>query len=163
MKKIVFHFVFLFFISSIGYAQIGIGTNTIDPSAELEVISTSKGFLPPRLTNAQLLAISTPAEGLLAYCTDCEIKGLYCFNGIEFLSIRNSFPANTASKNAVAVLVANCNNPADGNPSLADFTALGITNLIPANLNDYEETIANALQQPISLTALQEIIDLVNL
>jgi hypothetical protein len=42
----------------------------------LDVISTTKGFLPPRMTNAQRLAIATPAVGLIVYCTD-SVEGIY--------------------------------------------------------------------------------------
>jgi len=40
-------------------------------SARLEVVSTTKGFLPPRMTTAQRDAIASPATGLTLYCTDC--------------------------------------------------------------------------------------------
>lgn len=39
-------------------------------SAALEVTSTTAGFLPPRMTGTQAEAISSPAEGLLIYCTN---------------------------------------------------------------------------------------------
>jgi hypothetical protein len=42
----------------------------IDNSAMLEVQSTSKGFLLPRMTAAQRLAITNPANGLMVYDTD---------------------------------------------------------------------------------------------
>jgi len=45
-------------------------------SALLEMQSTAKGFLPPRMTNAQRIAIATPAVGLCVYCTDV-VEGLY--------------------------------------------------------------------------------------
>jgi hypothetical protein len=45
-------------------------------SAKLFVNSTTKGFLPPRMTNAQRTAISSPAVGLIVYCTDAT-EGLY--------------------------------------------------------------------------------------
>ena len=48
----------------------------INASAILEANSTTKGFLPPRMTNAQRLAIATPAVGLIVYCTDV-VEGLY--------------------------------------------------------------------------------------
>ena len=45
-------------------------TNTVNASAILQADSTTKGFLPPRMTNAQILAIATPAAGLMAYNTN---------------------------------------------------------------------------------------------
>ncbi|MFY7886477.1 MAG: hypothetical protein ACOVOV_16710, partial [Dolichospermum sp.] len=53
----------------------GVST-AITASAVLEVVSTSKGFLPPRMTSAQRLAISSPATGLIVYQTDAT-EGLY--------------------------------------------------------------------------------------
>lgn len=41
-----------------------------DPSAMLDVESTTKGFLPPRLTSAQRIAMLAPASGLLVFDTD---------------------------------------------------------------------------------------------
>jgi hypothetical protein len=50
-------------------AQLGIGTNNPDPSAALDIVSTTQGVLHPRLTTAQRNAISSPAEGLTIYNT----------------------------------------------------------------------------------------------
>ncbi|NQY28434.1 MAG: tail fiber domain-containing protein [Flavobacteriaceae bacterium] len=62
------------------YAQVGIGTTTVDPSAELEIYSTDKGVLAPRMTQVQRITIGTPAEGLLVYQTDNTI-GFWYFDG----------------------------------------------------------------------------------
>jgi lysophospholipase L1-like esterase len=48
-------------------------------SALLDVASTTKGFLPPRMTTTQKNAISSPAEGLCVYDTD--LHKLYVFDG----------------------------------------------------------------------------------
>jgi len=48
-----------------------IGGNTAAPSAALNIISTTKGFLPPRMTTAERNLISLPAAGLIIFCTDC--------------------------------------------------------------------------------------------
>jgi hypothetical protein len=50
--------------------QVGIGTLTPASSAMLDVTSTTKGLLAPRMTSLQRNAISSPAEGLLVYDTD---------------------------------------------------------------------------------------------
>lgn len=48
-------------------------------SAVLELNSSSKGFLGPKLTNSQKKAIASPASGLMIYQTD-SIPGYYIFN-----------------------------------------------------------------------------------
>jgi hypothetical protein len=50
--------------------NVGIGTNTPDPSSKLDVTANNKGVLVPRLTATQRLAIPAPANGLLVYDTD---------------------------------------------------------------------------------------------
>ncbi|QLH46056.1 MAG: hypothetical protein HWD58_10745 [Bacteroidota bacterium] len=56
--------------------NIGIGTTTPDSSALLDISSTNKGVLIPRMTYAQRIAIPQPAEGLCVYQTD-SISGIY--------------------------------------------------------------------------------------
>jgi hypothetical protein len=58
--------------------RIGIGTSSPSASAILQADSTTRGFLPPRMTNAQRTAISSPAVGLIVYCTDM-VEGLYVY------------------------------------------------------------------------------------
>jgi hypothetical protein len=48
---------------------VGIGTSTPSASARLEIAGTDKGFLPPRLSVAQILAIANPVAGLMVYNT----------------------------------------------------------------------------------------------
>jgi hypothetical protein len=52
--------------------SVGIGTTTPNASAKLEVNSTDKGFLLPRMTNAQRLAIATPSSGLMVFVYDTQ-------------------------------------------------------------------------------------------
>ena len=52
-----------------GAVAIGKGTTSAVATAKLEVSSTTKGFLPPRMTTTQKTAITTPAEGLVVYDT----------------------------------------------------------------------------------------------
>lgn len=47
--------------------QTGLGTASPNASAMLDITSTTRGFLPPRMTTAQRDAISTPADGLILY------------------------------------------------------------------------------------------------
>jgi len=93
MKKIkqtkLFLFVFLLLATVSAYAQVGIGTATPAASAQLDVTSTTKGFLPPRMTTAQRDAISGPASGLVIFNTttnSLEIK-----NSSGWISLSTSF------------------------------------------------------------------------
>jgi len=62
--------ILLFLVTFTMQAQVGIGTTTPDGSAKLDVSSTNKGFLPPRMTTLQRDAITSPATGLQIYNTD---------------------------------------------------------------------------------------------
>lgn len=66
-------------------AQLGVGTPTPNPSAQLDVTSTTKGFLPPRMTAAQRDAILSPIAGLIIYCSDCGEPQYY--NGTSWVSM----------------------------------------------------------------------------
>jgi hypothetical protein len=74
MKKLFFVLLMLYCIK--GKAQVGVGTISPNSSAQLDISSTSKGLLIPRLTAAQKSAIASPAEGLIIYQTD-GTKGFY--------------------------------------------------------------------------------------
>jgi len=59
--------------------QVSDGTSsTPNASSVLDLVSTTKGFLPPRMTSAQRTAIASPAVGLMVYQTD-GTEGLYIF------------------------------------------------------------------------------------
>jgi hypothetical protein len=66
MKKILLSVV-LIATSFTMTAQVGIGTTNPNTSAALDIESKTKGFLPPRMTQAEMLAIVNPAIGLLIY------------------------------------------------------------------------------------------------
>ena len=65
----------LFNVSATG--NVGIGTTTPNASALLDVYSTTKGFLPPRVTTTQRDAISSPATGLTVYNTTTNALNVY--------------------------------------------------------------------------------------
>ncbi len=69
-----------------GQQNVGIGTNTPHPTALLELYSTSKGLLIPRMTQAERDAISSPATGLLIYQTD-NTPGFYYWNGTAWIPL----------------------------------------------------------------------------
>jgi hypothetical protein len=61
-------------LSTFGTTQVIINSNSasLETSAQLQIDTTTRGFLPPRMTRAQVLAIVNPAPGLMAYATDVE-------------------------------------------------------------------------------------------
>ncbi len=71
----------------------GIGTTSPSTSALLDISSTSKGFLPPRMTAGQASAISSPAEGLIVYVTNTNStftsKGWWGYNGSAWEKLNN--------------------------------------------------------------------------
>jgi hypothetical protein len=74
-----------------GFAQVGIGTPTPDASAALDVTSSTKGFLPPRVSlNSTAVAapVTSPVEGLIVYNTATTgnvTPGLYVWNGASLI------------------------------------------------------------------------------
>jgi hypothetical protein len=64
---------------------LSIGTNSPSASAILQADSTTRGFLPPRMTNAQKNAISSPAAGLVVYDNTDNYLSLY--NGTNWQNI----------------------------------------------------------------------------
>lgn len=69
-------------------AQVGIGTSTPDASAQLEILSTSKGLLIPRMSFVQRNDINNPANGLLIYQTN-DSPGFYFYSNGQWQKLAN--------------------------------------------------------------------------
>lgn len=71
----------------------GVAVNTTgskaDTSAMLDVTSTTKGLLAPRMTKAQRDAIATPATGLLIYQTD-DTPSFYYYDGMVWVTLKGA-------------------------------------------------------------------------
>ena len=79
----------LFFLSLpfVAAAQgVGVGTTTPAASAALDVTSTSKGLLLPRMTSAQRVAIPNPVTGLFVFQTN-GTPGLYYYIGTTWVNL----------------------------------------------------------------------------
>ena len=81
MKKLLLFSVLL--ITNGLNAQIGIGTNTPSANAVLDVNSTNKGLMLPRLDNTSL--VSSPTAGLMIYDKSTSAPALH--NGMQWNSI----------------------------------------------------------------------------
>jgi len=62
------------------FGQVGINNENPDPSAALDISSSTGGLLVPRMTQTQRDAISPAATGLMIYQTD-GTAGFYYYNG----------------------------------------------------------------------------------
>jgi hypothetical protein len=71
--------------------SVGIGTTSPVASSLLDITSTTKGLLIPRMTTTQMNAIASPATGLQVYNTDLNKNKLY--NGTAWVSLVDSTTA----------------------------------------------------------------------
>ncbi len=108
MTKVILLFIALCASMTLLNAQnVGINADGSAPanSAMLDVKSTSKGFLLPRMTIAQRDAIVNPDEGLIVFCTDCGIHGaLAVYSDSQWRSYQDCITATpTAGTNVTTV------------------------------------------------------------
>jgi hypothetical protein len=76
-------------ISAQGAQKIGENPFALNPSAIFEIESSTKGFLPPRMTRMQLNTIPA-TKGLMVYCTDCSTAAgseLMVSNGVTWTTL----------------------------------------------------------------------------
>jgi len=85
-------FYLLFFVTAFSFGQVGIGTNTPSSSAILQLESTTQAFVPPRMTDAQMLAIPSPLNGSMIYNTTFNAMFVRTSNGWK-----NFFETSNAS------------------------------------------------------------------
>jgi hypothetical protein len=85
MKKNVITLLALFGFTVIN-AQVGIGINTPNPKAMLDISSNRKGLLPPRLTEDSIIAMGQVVQGMVVYNTTRNCIMLNNGNGWHCLS-----------------------------------------------------------------------------
>ncbi len=147
--KLLVVFVFGLLCSSIN-AQVGIGTNSPTASAQLEVNSSSKGFLPPRIALTSIAdntTISSPVAGLLIYNTATAgtspnnvTPGFYYHNGSNWQRIVNS-DKQTVKYTKLINNVSSSTTSVSGNTNVSNWTstynASGGDVLILANFSGF--------------------------
>ena len=76
---------FVFFNTN---AQTILGNSNPMPTAALEMQSTSKGFLVPRMSYSQMQTIVSPATGLQVWCSNCgtNIGEMEYYNGTNWIA-----------------------------------------------------------------------------
>jgi len=110
------------FAFSLNAQSVGINTTGDAPngSAMLDVSSTTKGFLPPRMTTVEIAGIPTPANGLMVYNTN-DGK-LYIYVSTSALWKEVTFGAGTISPPFVCGSTLTINHAASGNVAPVDKT-----------------------------------------
>ena len=111
MKNILISLLLIFTISA--FAQTGIGTTTPNASAQLDVSSTTKGFLPPRVA----LTGSTSASPLAAH-----VAGMVVYNTATVSDVTPGLYVN----NGAAWTLATSSGSSATQYSVGDFAQGGI-------------------------------------
>jgi uncharacterized protein (TIGR02145 family) len=116
MKKILLCAAFIA-ASFTGIAQVGVGTNSPDKSAILELASTTKGFLPPRMSTTERNDINNPVAGLVIYNT--TIPCVQFFNGYLWFDTCSQTLDGPSNSNLTVA------NPTYQGASVIDATGIG--------------------------------------
>lgn len=96
---------------------VGIGTTSPNASSLLEVKSTSKGVLLPRMTQTQRNAIASPATGLLIYQTD-KTPGFYFYNGKGWSAVSTNSVRGLNNNEFIGLNAGNSNTTGYGNVAI---------------------------------------------
>jgi len=123
MKSLPIIILGLFFMEESIKAQVGIGTSTPSSAAKLEINSTTKGVLFPRMTNAQMLAIASPVQGLQVYNTNANC--MYYYNGQQWMSTLNAITVLADAGDVVQLDNLKVRFSSSGNRSLEISTVSG--------------------------------------
>jgi uncharacterized protein (TIGR02145 family) len=100
MKKIFLIAASLLLVALVHAQSVGIGTNNPSVSAQLDVNSSTKGLLPPRMTAFQRDSIVNPVAGLMIWCRGCGITGeMQVYNG----SVWTNMVGGAANKPEVTI------------------------------------------------------------
>jgi hypothetical protein len=136
--KLRLQIVLFFSFTITTFAQVGIGTTAPNASSELDIVSTTRGVLIPRMTQAQRVAIATPATGLLVYqiaaspvvITDTA-PGFYYFNGTVW--IQNTSPLWSLTGNSGTLPATDYIGTRDSQPLIIKTNAVERMRILPTS------------------------------
>jgi uncharacterized protein (TIGR02145 family) len=97
-----------------GEGDVGIGTGTPDANAALDIVSTDRGFLPPRITTTERDAIASPTKGLVIFneTTTCLqwYDGDFWFDGCSGSEGPDPLPGNITLEQISNYIIASAND-----------------------------------------------------
>lgn len=136
-----FILLFTLCIVSIGLrAQIGIGTTAPNSSALIDVSSTTKGVLLPRLTQAQINAISNPSQGLKVF--NLTNKTWNTYDGSRWTSEKSYVSAYVSLGDTVELGNLRVRIPSSGNKSIQVALKTSSALFTGSSLNNYRTSTA---------------------
>jgi len=93
----IFRFAIIAFLfnSYIVFSQVGVGTTNPDDSSMLDIQSTSKGVLIPRMNSTQRIGILSPATGLMVFDTTTQSFWYYSTSWTELVLDNTLLDADT--------------------------------------------------------------------
>ncbi|CAA7392613.1 FISUMP domain-containing protein [Chryseobacterium fistulae] len=115
--------------------RMGVGTLSPDPSALLDLTSSTLGFLTPRMTKVQMDAIFHPAQGLEIYCTDCfpgnSVTGCKMINDSSDPLVPNWGSMCSSNIATADVFNIDCGSSSTAGSLFAGSSASGVNTTVP--------------------------------
>lgn len=110
---IIFALLTVMSIPAFAQNNMGVGTTTPEPRAILDVASTEKGMLIPRMLTSQRLAIDVTTDpmdvrGLMVY--DLDQKSMYVFDGTSWKQVSASVTKSVQEKEVITKGIAQLND-----------------------------------------------------
>ncbi|WP_412464287.1 beta strand repeat-containing protein [Flavobacterium mekongense] len=160
MNKIFTTLLLLTGLCAIAQVKVGDNPTTISPGAALEIESTNKGLVIPRVANTA--AVTNPVNGMMVYDISSQ-----CFKGYQNGEWSGCGMTQSATASILAQIGAEADSP-DIVPSQVSATqlySLGVTSVVPAYEGAYQDYIdANPglFGNPATMAEVQAMINTVN-
>jgi hypothetical protein len=134
--------------------NVGIGTNTPDPSAKLHLVDANRGLLIPQVSIGDIsnaAPVTTPATGLLVWNNNPAVTGgsgtgFYYWDGSQWDKLSTATSTGTDDQNLTSATLAGNNLTIaieNGNPAVVDLTNL---------INDADAVVGNEYNTAFTLT-----------
>ncbi len=138
-RAIIFSFIILGFTTLLN-AQVGIGTTSPNSSAILDISSTSKGLLIPRLSQTQINAMTGLSAGMQVYNT--TEGALATYDGSRWLFEKRYNSGFIAFGDTITLGNVMVKVPSSGNKSIQIALKGGSVSLTGTSLNNFQNSAA---------------------